>query len=87
MMFGRGYNNVYSCFGGHGNFGNFGGFISPFHIGFAIIITLLIIFAIYKLTKKKDNQSDEVLEILKMKYVSGEIDEEEYVKRKNVLKK
>lgn len=80
MMFGRGY----SCFGGAERFG---GFISPFHIGFGIIIAFFIIFAIYKFTKKKDNQSDEVIEILKMKYVTGEINEEEYINRKNILKK
>lgn len=80
MMFGRGYGGA--CFGYNG----FGGL---WHLMIFAGITLLIIaIVLYANNRKKTVQShDSVLEILKMKFVQGEITEEEYLKRKNTLEK
>lgn len=51
---------------------------------FVVIIAALIYF--YR-KNKTVNSSDEVLDILKMKFVKGEISEEEYMKKKEILMK
>lgn len=43
---------------------------------------VIIAFKLFKNTRK-----DPVLEALKMKYVNGEITEEEYINKRNLLKK
>lgn len=48
-----------------------------FWIGVAVLVYKLI----------KSNKKDPVLEALKMKYVNGEITEEEYINKRNLLKK
>lgn len=48
-----------------------------FWIGVAVLVYKLI----------KNNKKDPVLEALKMKYVNGEITEEEYINKRNLLKK
>jgi putative membrane protein len=78
MMYGR------NGFSGYGCSHFYGG---GYHMGFMILGILLIVFLIYKFTKKKYSHSNEIIEVLKMKYISGEINEEEYLQRKNVLKK
>lgn len=91
MMFDKGLNG--GCnYGHYNNFGNGGyGFM---HYGFGLLIAIgIIIFIavlIYFLTrrnKKLDYNSSPVLETLKMKYVQGEITEEEYLRRKDLLTK
>ena len=55
-----------------------------------LILVLAIIFLVYKLYKKNDSKNtkdDDLLEMLKMKYIKGEITEEEYSKKKELLKK
>lgn len=51
-------------------------------IGVGIIIVTLI----YLVRKKKAGNDDQNLNILKELYAKGEISEEEYLKRKNVIK-
>ncbi len=51
---------------------------------FWIVVLAAVVFFIYK---KYNNTSNEALELLKMKFVKGEIDEEEYINKKNILLK
>lgn len=51
---------------------------------FWVIVIGAIIFLVYK---RYNNNSNEALELLKMKFVKGEIDEEEYLNKKNILLK
>lgn len=88
MMNGRGYNGR-GFNGFSGNNGCFGyGFMNNgwnmlIVVGVFLAIALLIYFLVHNRKKVISNQS--TVEILKMKYVQGEITEEEYLKRKNVL--
>jgi putative membrane protein len=50
-----------------------------------VIISVVIIFFIGK--GRKNKNINNILEILKIKYINGEITEEEYKKRKDVLSK
>lgn len=87
MMYGRGLNG--RGFGeGNGCFGN--GFMnSGWHILIllAIVATIVVITYLLVHNRNKKSASAAVLELLKMKYVQGEITEEEYLKRKEVLDK
>lgn len=79
-MFGRGFmeRGYDGMFHGHGGFGPMG----------MILLAVIVIAVIYLLLKKKNNFNNvdsDILEILKRKYVEGEITEEEYVQKKNVL--
>jgi putative membrane protein len=52
----------------------------------SIIFLGLLIYTVYLLiSKASGHKKDESLEILKKRYARGEIDEEEYERRKNVL--
>ncbi len=80
---------------GYGGFGNgfgrgFGGSSGSFFLitmGIRIIILIAIIFIIVKLFKKYTNSSNSALKILDEKFAKGEISEEEYLKRKNIISK
>ena len=68
------------------------GFMSPWGIvlgALAIIAVVVLVIVLVKVLKKKPAGSgnEEVLELLKTKYVSGEITEEEYLKKKKTLSK
>lgn len=85
MMYGRGYYGS-GAFAENGCFGY--GFMNNGYgmliiVGVLIAIALLIYFLVHNRNKKMANQS--VYEVLNMKYVQGEITEEEYLKRKNLL--
>lgn len=82
MMYGGRFLGGGGCglFGFHSGFGFFGMLIN---IGFLILVGVLIYYFVKKQGAKTSNQN--ALEILKMKYVQGEITEEEYLKRKQVL--
>ncbi len=54
-------------------------------IGFLLIVVAVTYLLVKK--NKKIDTSSEALEILKFKYAKGEITEEEYVNRKNVLER
>lgn len=82
MMHGRGYFNGY-----YNGYDCFRFFSNPWNIGIGIIIILIVAYIIHKLIRKNHNGSDRSLELLKMKYVSGEISEEEYIRRREILRK
>ena len=77
-MFGRGYIGS--------GFGCFGGYYSLLMLVAGIAITIIVAVLIYKLIKT-NNGDDDALELLKLKFVKGEISEEEYISKKNALKK
>ena len=88
MMFGNGFNG-----GGFHQFGNCFGFAGGYmHGGFFVLAFLLfaavaILGTFFLVKKSHGNRADSaVMETLKMKLVSGEITEEEYLSKKNVLK-
>ncbi len=56
----------------------------------ALVIALLValvVVIVKALGKKKTSARDDLLEILKAKYVAGEIDEEEFLRKKKTLGK
>ncbi len=84
MMFFRGYNGIeQGCFRfASGGWGMIGAWIL---IALAVItVVVLIVSATRKSNLNRDN---DIMQNLKMKYVNGEISEEEYIKRKEILKK
>lgn len=65
-------------------------------MGIGLLVIILVVYLIYKNTnngvqnRHYDNhgpQYDEALDILKMKFVNGEITEEEYLRKRNLLMK
>ena len=88
MMFGNGFygggfHGAGNCFGLAGGYMH-GGF---FMLGFLLIAAAAILGTIFLVRKSHGSQSDKaVLEALKMRLVSGEITEEEYISKKNALK-
>ncbi|WP_461206328.1 SHOCT domain-containing protein [Clostridium sp. DL1XJH146] len=81
MMFNRGYFGNRGCFG----YGIMGGWSSLIMIGFAIVI-IIVALILWNKRKNFSDNDDQILYELKLKYVQGEISEEEYLSRKNVLK-
>lgn len=77
-------------FGGYGGFGpagsiGYGGMFLAMGFKFVIFIALIIIGV--KLFKSYTNKSNDAIKILNEKFASGEISEEEYLKRKTILLK
>lgn len=56
-------------------------------VGF--LVFAIVVFFIYKaLTKKQNNSNnDEIIQMLKMKLVNGEITEDEYIAKVNIITK
>lgn len=80
MGYGRGFSGLGGCFG----YGS--GLWFPYVIGFILlVIGILMIFMVLKKKNNTSQISSESIEMLKMKYVKGEITEEEYIKRKSVI--
>lgn len=67
---------------GHG-FPGYGGF-SFYHMLICIGVLLLIIGVVIYISKNKRN--DSILELLKSEYAKGNITEEAYERKKNILK-
>ena len=82
MMFNRGFIGHGGCFG-YGFF-NTGGSHYLMLLGVALVVAAIILFVKHK---KNDAKEDQTLALLKTKFVQGEITEEEYLNRKNVLKR
>jgi len=61
-------------------FGIWGGII----MGFGLLVLILVGIYFYK---QNNNTNSDALELLKMKFVKGEITEEEYVNKKSILLK
>jgi len=83
MMYERGFGLLDNCFRGFGMMrGGFGGAF------LAIVLVAVVIGAIYFIKKSgtgKGKKDNEALQMLKMKFAQGEITEEEYLRRKNIL--
>lgn len=79
----HGYNEGYGMMRGFGilNFG-YGSLIM-------IVIVLIIVYAIYKLFSDSHsmNFEDHSLDVLKSRFVQGEISEEEYISIKKILQR
>ncbi|GAA0730148.1 SHOCT domain-containing protein [Clostridium malenominatum] len=54
-------------------------------MGFRLLIFIGLVFLAVRLFKSYTNKSNDVMRILNEKFASGEISEEEYLKRKTVL--
>ncbi len=57
-----------------------------FGMGFGWIIPLLFVVAIFYLLNTKSEANESAQDILNKKYAKGEIDEEEYKRKKEQLK-
>ncbi|MBF7097511.1 SHOCT domain-containing protein [Alkalibacter sp. M17DMB] len=80
-MFNRGFNIFGGCFNG--------GFMGPWMflvIGGLILATVAIVLLVLNKRKKTGNEDSDLLEMLKERYVRGEITEEEYIEKKRVLR-
>ena len=78
-MFGRGHGGAFEGMAyGHGGFG-------PMCMIIFVIIAALLIYFVLKKKNNTNNVDYDILEILKRKYVEGEITEEEYMQKRNVL--
>lgn len=78
MMYGRGYFLDGGCFGLFGSWWNI-----IILVGVLFVIASVIYFA--RSNSKKLVSNEDALETLKLKFVHGEITEDEYLKRKSVL--
>jgi putative membrane protein len=80
---GFGYNGV-----GYNGFGGFGGILMMI---IPIILVVLVIYAVFRLISQprydNDRNNNEALNILAQKYAQGDLSEEEYLKKKNILKR
>ncbi|MGE5628466.1 MAG: SHOCT domain-containing protein [Solirubrobacterales bacterium] len=78
-------------FGGMYGINQFGGsFPIWFMFGMMVlklVVIAVIIFVAYKMYKKHNFKSFSAIGILNERFAKGEIDEEEYLKRKEVLKR
>lgn len=75
-------------FGGYGGFGpvnsiGYGGMF--FAMGFRVLIFIVLIALAFKLFKTYATNSSDAMKILNDKFASGEISQEEYLKRKAIL--
>lgn len=86
MMFGNGFNGggfqgIGNCFAGgymHGGL---------FVLAILLFAALAVLGTLFLVKRSQGNRADStVLETLKMKLVSGEITEDEYISKKNLLK-
>ncbi len=80
MMFSRGFNSFRGCFSN-------GFFYNGWNMLIVVGIILIIATTVYFLIRRNRSivSSQSALELLTMKYVKGEITEEEYLRRKEVL--
>jgi len=84
MMFRNSMQGFGRCFSN-----GYGGAWGPWGMIIGLGLTILVISLIFMMvSKKKGHSSDEnLLNILKEKFVNGEITEEEYLSKKNTLSK
>lgn len=81
-MFRRGFYGAGNCFVNGYGFMNSGLGI----LAMAVLVVLTVILIMHFVRKSSYKQTNNiVLEELKMRFVKGEITEEEYIKRKNIL--
>ncbi len=79
MMFARGAYGIGRCLGG--------GFFGPWHmmIGLGILIAVAAVIILLVRKNKATGNDDDLLAMLKERYVRGEISEEEYISKRNTL--
>ena len=83
-MFGRGYGNC-GFFGDGFGYGMFGGWMQ---LIFLILIGALIFYLIRGISRKPHKiESSEAVEIIKSRFARGEINEEEYKKMMEAIKR
>jgi len=80
-MYGNGWSGFGRCDFGFGN-----GYFSMWHY-LIMIGVVLIIVAIVASRRSISSKTGDAVEKLKLLYVRGEITEEEYMKRKNVIER
>jgi len=76
MMYGRAFWGNNGCFGFN--------YFSYWHF---IVIGVIIVLLFVALKNKNTKNNDEIIDILDKKIVNGEISEEEYLNKKNILRK
>lgn len=76
-MMGRGFYGNGACFGAGGLWGGL------MMLGISLIVVALVIW----LVKKGASKDNQLLEDLKTRFVLGEITEEDYMKKRDVLKR
>jgi putative membrane protein len=81
-MFGRGYNGLNNCFRFGYGFMN-GSFGMVMMLAFVVLTVIAII---YFVKRTGNNSGSNAMEELKMRFARGEISEEEFLKKKNILK-
>lgn len=76
MMYGRGFfwNNV--CYD-----------LNYFPYWHLIVIGVIIVVIFVLLKNRNSKNNNEIIDTLNMKFVNGEISEEEYINKKNILTK
>ena len=74
-------------YGGYGMHGSFGGGFFPITMIFNLVVLIALIVVGVKLYKKYVSGTDKskIFAILDEKYASGDITEEEYIKRRTIL--
>lgn len=82
MMYGRGHNFINNCFGYGAGYVNHGiGMIMM--IAFVLIAVFALIFIVTRINRRKPGNA--ALEALKVRLAKGEISEDEYIRRKNII--
>ena len=95
MMFDRRYNGFDECFEfGTRHMDNWWGLIIAGIVALVVIILIIALLVAVRRNNnsgnkniKTDSSNDEALEVLKLRYIKGEISEEEYLKKKSFLTK
>lgn len=78
MMYGRAF---------FGNSGCYGFNYFPYWHFIAIGAIIILVFIVLKNKNSSIRNNDEIIDILNRKFVNGEISEEEYINKKNILTK
>ena len=76
MMYGRGFFENNGCYD-----------LNYFPYWHLIVIGVIIVVIFILLKNKNSKNNNEIINTLNMKFVNGEISEEEYINKKNILTK
>lgn len=82
MMFRRGYNGFSNGFGFGSGFMH-GGLDIIMMVAFILLTVIAVIYFVNRTNHRQPR--NEALESLKMRFAKGEISEEDYLKRKNII--
>lgn len=84
MMFRNSAYGIGRCFSGLG-MGAWGPWGMLIGLGITILVVSLVIILFQR--NRRSNTNEHLLDVLKERYVNGEITEEEYLTKKNILNK